>query len=268
MGQQNPALKAYRNCGCHNKTLNELRNSDDDQNITRGCFLDPDNHNVAYVPNVFGSFVDKGVRYSTSLTLVGIDSAFEKRIVSRPSRGFSTTTFKKKTDTHYVWNFFILMDKEYCNAQMNYSSNMNLGDLLTYCDSLTNRTEIFATEFLCCFKNFIAIIDDVYSRGCCEVHEDPLSDEATHPTQEEIESLICPFSSIERLFNEFIEKRQDDWDDITLADFLGLHIRRKRKMLLPYYDSFLVQNRVSSNLVEKRTLEYVSMCWLEQEYPD
>jgi len=257
-----PSLKAYRSCGFHNHTIEELRR---DSRLRRRAIIHASDH-IAHVPNIFGSYSHKGVKYSTVLTLVGLEDPLKE--IRNSSRGVSSMQLKDRSELEKIWQFKILIPKAFCFEADCVMEDDDLSSYIEFCKRLCDRTEIFAMEFLCCYRFFIEQVLETYETGNSKVREpvrekDPLD----HPKMEEVQALICTYEGIAIKLKEF-EKKYDlmEWDFSSIQPFLGLHEGRNRTSMWPYYRGWLTNHRVNLQLVEKKTMELISMSFLEEEY--
>lgn len=259
MSNTSPAVKAYRSCGFHNRTLAELRN---DSSLLRRAVLRDDNPDIAHVPNVFGKFEHNGKTYHTTLTLVGVSDEDEVQL-ERPSRGLSELKLNPIDEHRELWEFLILIPKKFCHeAQMVPSEKEDKEDRFSH--KLTDRTSIFAMEFLCCYRFYIEQVMETYQLGNSAVRQ-PLSDtnKLNHPTKREVNALICRFDTIERNL-EWLKAKEDlaAWDFSSIQQFLGLHVERNRTSMLSYYRKWVSEHRVDPEVVESRTMEFIAMSFL------
>lgn len=258
-----PAIKAYRSCGFHNHTIEELRR---DPSLRRRAILNDEDH-IAHVPNVFGSYQHKGITYHTVLTLVGLDDPVHE--VRNSSRGVSSMQLVEESPTAKLWQFKILIPKTFCFEKNWVTAEADPGAHIEFCKVLCDRTEIFAMEFLCCYRFFIEQVLETYEAGNSEVRE-PVreKDEQEHPKIEEVEALICTYERVACKLKDF-EEQYDlmELDFSSIQQFLGLHEGRTRTSMWPYYKDWLLNHRVHLELVERKTMEYISMAFLEEEYP-
>jgi len=258
-----PSLKAYRSCGFHNHTIAELR---DDESLRRRAVLTDDNH-IAHVPNIFGTYRHRNVTYDTVLTLVGLEDPLDE--IRNSSRGMSCMQLKSVGATNKVWQFKIMIPKTFCCEAKKAAETDDPSAFTDFCKSLCDRTEIFAMEFLCCYKFFMEQVQETYQRGHSEVIE-PVreKDKLEHPKTEEVEALICTYEGIVFKLKEFEEEyAQLEPDFSSIQPFLELHNGRNRKFMWPYYLEWLKKHRVNLELVEKRTMEIVAMNFLTEEHP-
>lgn len=258
-----PALKAYRDCGFHNRTLEELRR---DANLKRDAVLNEEDENTAHVPNVFGSFVYQDKHYYTSLTLRGLDGPVDEDEVN-PSRGFSVSNETEIATNKILWEFKILIPKSFCSNQPTFVPE-NDPNHTKYCYDLSDRTMIFAMEFLCCYRQFLSMVMELYERGNCDftspTEKRDLSD---HPKEEEVENLVCTYDAVERHLKWYkTNHAQGEWNFDSIDGFLDNHLSRKRKQMLPYYSRWIKQHRIRPELVEKRTIEFISMAFRDCEH--
>lgn len=260
----NPIIRAYRSCGFHNHTLAELR---EDPSLQRHSILTENDH-LAHVPNIFGTYVDRGITYHTSLALVGIDDPFEGKLLSIPSRGISVIRLTDVDEAKKIWEFQILIPKNFCKEEIFAHPEADPSGYAKFCSELCDRTSIFAMEFLCCYRFFIEQVLETYQRGNSAVTE-PVRDhdKEFHPKQIEAESLICTFDVVARNLDWFKTEYPDmGWNFDSIQEFLGLHLGRNRTSMWPYYKKWLIDHRVASELVEKKTMEYISMTFLTDHY--
>ncbi len=261
-----PALRAYRSCGFHNRTLAELRR---DPSLLRRAVLGEDHH-VAHVPNIFGNFKHNNITYHTVLTLIGIEDPLEKGTLDKRSRGISLVRLREFPDDpmRKIWEFNILIPKEYCHEDGCVSQEDDGIKYDQFCARLTNRTFIFAMEFLCCYRFFMDLVLETYRLGNSEVRE-PLrdTDDLLHPNAREVNAVICRFETVSANL-EWLKKKQDlaEWDFSSIQQFLGLNIGRNRTSFLPYYLKWLHEHRVAPEVVEERTMEYIAMAFLSDKY--
>jgi hypothetical protein len=164
-----PAVRAYRSCGFHNRTLAELRR---EPSLCRRAELS-DNPHVAHVPNVFGSFEHKGVTYHTVLTLLGIEDPSDNHTLDKRSRGLTKLRILDHPDgpNKQVWEFSILLPKRYCHEDSCVTQEEDASGYDDFCESLKERTSIFAMEFLCCYRFFIEQMLETFRLGNSEVRE-------------------------------------------------------------------------------------------------
>lgn len=261
-----PAVKAYRSCGIHNRTLEELRR---DTSLLRRAVLGSDN-DVAHVPNVFGKFEHQGVTYHTVLTLIGIDDPFDNHTVTKPSRGISQLRIRdvEGRPKSKLWEFCILIPKKHCHEGLCVEANGDKHLFDDFCGLLTDRTFIFAMEFLCCYRFFIEQVQETFELGNCVVREPwRETDNITHPTEREVSALICRYDTIAANL-EWLKQHEPlaEWDFSSIQQFLGLHIGRNRKAFLSYYLKWLRDHRVAPEIVERRTIEFIAMAFLDKSF--
>lgn len=257
-----PLIRAYRRCGFHNRTLKELRLNPD---LKRDAILDDLDEHLAHVPNVFGTFVHKGISFHTALTLVGIEEPPEG-VLPRHPRGVSIVQLIEIEPLEKLWQFKIMIPKRFC-AEEQCPSGEDV-DPIKFCMELCDRTDIFAMEFLCCYRFFIEQVLETYELGNSEVRE-PLreKDMEIHPKQEEVEALICTYDAVARHLEWFkTTYKEQEWKFDSIQQFLELHIGRNRRAMSPYYWKWLREHRVRPELVEKKTMEYIAMAFLEHEH--
>jgi hypothetical protein len=262
-----PVLRAYRSCGFHNHTIAELRN---DTSLLRRAVLSDDSR-VAHVPNIFGCYENRGVTYDTVLTLVGIDDPLHA--LGNSSRGGSVMELVHVSDTSKIWEFKIVIPKQYCHEDQFVPKDGDYAKHIGFCQDLCDRTQIFAMEFLCCYKFFIEQVLETYQRGFCEIIEAPVRDNdiKDHPKEEEVQALLCPYDSIAKMLKDFQESHNLAWSEDhlqSITPFLHAHAGKNRKAMFPYYKEWLFKHRVDPSLVERKTMEFVSMQFLDQDYPD
>lgn len=256
-----PVIRAYRSCGFHNRTLAEIRAN---SSLARRAVLNDADLSLAHVPNVFGNYEHRGVKYHTALTLAGIDDPFEDGILKNPSRGLSVMKLTDIDEVTKIWEFQILIPKNYCREDIFKNPEEDANGYGKFCSELCDRTSIFAMEFLCCYRFFIEQILETYQLGNSEVRE-PVreKDKDFHPKREEAESLICTYDAVGRNLEWFREKYSEmHWNFDSVQQFLGLHVGRNRSAMWPYYQKWLVDHRVDLELVERKTIEYISMAFL------
>lgn len=257
-----PTIRAYRRCGFHNRTIKELRQN---PGLCRDAILDPQDAHIAHVPNIFGNFQDRGITYHTTLTIVGIEEPSES-VLSERSRGVSLIEVTDVSETSKLWRFKILIPKRYCCEDLCPSGEG--ADLNKFCMALCHRTDIFAMEFLCCYRFFVEQVLETYEKGNCEVRE-PVRDHdlEQHPKKEEADALICTYHGVARHL-EWFQKTypEQNWKFDSIQQFLELHLARNRKAMLPYYLKWLREHRVRLELVERKTMEYISMSFLDCEH--
>lgn len=260
-----PAVRAYRSCGIHNRTLEELRR---DTSLLRKAVLGEDKH-VAHVPNVFGKFELHGVTYHTVLTLIGINDPFDNQTVSKRSRGISKLRVRDMGDPkRKLLEFCILIPKTHCHEDQCVTCAEDQNGFDEFCHRLTDRTSIFAMEFLCGYRFFMEQMYEIFEQGNCEVREPwRETDNLTHPTEREVSALICRYETIAENL-EWLKQHEPraDWDFSTIQPFLGLNVARNRKALLNYYLKWLREHRVAPEIVERRTVEYLAMAFLDQSF--
>jgi len=259
---KSPLIRAYRSCGFHNRTLKELRQNPEHQ---RSAILNASDSHLAHVPNVFGSFVHGGVKYHTELSLVGIDEPEEGVLPEHP-RGVTVLKVKEINPEKVIWQFKVMIPKRFCEEEL--CPEGEDVDPIQFCMALCDRTDIFAMEFLCSYRFFIEQVLETYELGNSGVRN-PLRDQdvKTHPKREEVEALICTYDAVARHLKWFQEKhKEQDWQFDSIQQFLELHTARNRRAMLPYYWKWLREHRVKPDLVEKKTIEYIAMAFLDHEH--
>lgn len=259
---KSPLIRAYRSCGFHNRTIKELRL---DASRMRSAILDPKDPHVAHVPNIFGSFKHRETHYHTSLSLVGLDER-DDVIAHRHPRGVSVAREIEIGEGKKLWQFKIMIPKRFCAEDL--CPDGEHIDPIKFCMELTHRTDIFAMEFLCCYRFFIEQVQETYQLGNSSVRE-PLreTDDLIHPKREEVEALICTYDAVARHLDWFKTSYiEQGWKFESIQEFIELHLGRNRKAMSPYYWKWLEEHRVNPILVEKKTIEYVAMAFLDHEY--
>ncbi len=259
---KSPLIRAYRNCGFHNRTLKELRA---DPSLSRGAVLDPADPHLAHVPNIFGSFRHKGIHYHTSLSLVGLDESGDYAPDQHP-RGVSVIREIEIEEGRKLWQFKIMIPKRFCEEDLCPDGKKT--DPVKFCMALRHRTDIFAMEFLCCYRFFIEQVQETYELGNSAVRE-PLreTDDLIHPKREEADALICTYDAVARHLEWFKTEYADQgWKFENIQEFIEMHVGRNRKAMSPYYRKWLEEHRVDPSLVEKKTIEYVAMAFLDHEH--
>lgn len=249
----NPVRETFEKIPFRNKTIAELEATTKDLG---GASIDSDN--TIRFPNIFGSFESGGMKFKTCLTLIGIEDPRNKNVLKDSCRGISWLKKRKVGEDCTLLEFFILMSTNYCPDYTTDCNDASGPPFLHYCLNGVDRTQIFATEFLCLYRFFIDTLKQAYKDRELKIEENP-NREFIHPTVKEVHDLICPFDAVNSLIEKY-NATVDEAHAITgYEPFLEADLGRKRRALLGYYREALKALRVHPDIIEAATIELLAM---------
>lgn len=250
----NPVRKAFEKIPFRNKTIEELKAVSG----LDGAVLSSES--TIHFPNVFGSFTSSGRKFQTCLTLVGIDGCNNKKVLNDSCRAFNVLDKKEIDADTTLLEFKIFMSTGHCPNFTGECIDSGSQAHLSYCFMSKDRTHLFATEYLCLFRFFIETLIHAYRDRDLKIIDNPVR-EFIHPTEKEVQDLICPYDAILVLINSYNKKAPEGRKINSHEPFLDLDTGRKRKALYSYYMEAIKQLRVDPEMIEAATVEILAIDW-------